>query len=679
MSVKDKIINDPKEILQEEKEFYKKLYTAELQEINRDTPSIQTFINNANVPKLSDAEQLECEGELTEQELLNALKHTSNNKSPGSDGFPAEFYKVFWEKCKKYLLNSLNAAYNRGLLSITQRHGIISLLPKKDKNSLQLKNWRPISLLNQDYKLVAKSIAFRLKKTLSKIINEDQTGFMENRYIGENINKIINLMDFVDENDIPAILILVDFEKAFDRLEWKFIQESLQFFNFGPSIQQWIKVLYTDINSCVINNGWTSETFSPSRGVRQGCPLSPYLFILCAEILAIAIREDINITGIKVDDVEYKISQYADDTSFTILANDLSLNKIFDILKQYQKMSGMKTNLDKTEVLRIGAIKNSNIVLAENLELKWTNIPATLLGVKITPERDKLEKLNYLPKLKKIEQIFSSWDKRNLSVIGKTLIIKSLALSQLLYLTSVIPNPEAPIMKRIETLLFKYVWNKKPDKIKRNYLISPTEKGGLGIPHVPSQFAALKCAWIKRLISESNASWKLLILRQLPCRDRFLWGCNFHKRDIKKIFHRVKSKFWLEVISSWSEFNYKIPETKSEIENETLWFNSLIRIGNETVLYKKWYDKGIKHISDILSQNGTFLSFDRFVQKFQLSTNFLMYRSLISAIPLRWKEILALNENMLEESWEEKEKKIDKLLNIGKVPRFVYPYLPAIT
>ena len=280
LNVNDELINDPKEILREEKKFYENLYTSSNNvDIENEMPDIATFLDNTEAPKLSEQDKLKCEGELQEFELLNVLKNTANKKSPGSDGFPVEFYKVFWPQCKHFLLNALNTAYNRGLLSTTQRHGVITLLPKKDKDTLFLKNWRPISLLNQDYKLAAKCIAFRLKKVLSKLIHEDQTGFMEGRYIGENINRIINLMDFVDENNIPALLILVDFEKAFDHLEWSFIQNCLEFFNFGPSLQQWIKVLYTDIQSCVINNGWT-ESFFLSRGV---------------------------------------ISQYADDNSFTLL------------------------------------------------------------------------------------------------------------------------------------------------------------------------------------------------------------------------------------------------------------------------------------------------------------------------------------------------------------------------
>ena len=304
------------------------------------------FTENENVRKVTEDQKESCEGEITETEMLNVLKTCKNNKSPGSDGFPAEFYKVFWNDIKTFLLKAINMAYHNGILSNSQRHGVISLLPKKDKNILELSNWRPITLINQDYKLASKCIAYRIKKVLPDIIHEDQTGYIKDRYIGENINRIMNLIDYTDEQDIPALLVLIDFEKAFDSLEWNFIRKVLQYFNFGPSLLKWIDTLYTDIQNCVINNGWTSKAFSPSRGVRQGCPLSPYLFVLSIEILSIFIRNDSNIEGIKIDAHEFKISQYADDTSLTLLASENNLTSAINVFKDFQKNFWLKNKYE---------------------------------------------------------------------------------------------------------------------------------------------------------------------------------------------------------------------------------------------------------------------------------------------------------------------------------------------
>ena len=125
---------------------------------------------------------------------------------------------------------------------------------KKRKNRLYLENWRPISLLNIDYKIAAKVMAGRLSKVLPKLINEDQTGYIQGRYIGQNIRLIQDIMKVTSLESIPGLAIFIDFKKAFDSLDWNFLNKTLQSFNFGPNIQKWVKTFYTDISSCVINN-----------------------------------------------------------------------------------------------------------------------------------------------------------------------------------------------------------------------------------------------------------------------------------------------------------------------------------------------------------------------------------------------------------------------------------------
>ena len=197
-----------------------------------------------------------------------------SNKSPVTDGLPAEFYKLFWKESHSYLLNASKYAHRNGLLMIS----------KKNKAAKLLKNWRPITLLNRDYKIASKCIASRIQKFLSRLIDNDQTGFLKNRFIGENIRLVGSVINYANIKQIPGLLLFIDFEKAFDSLEWSFIEKTLNYYNFGSSLVAWIRFFYTDISSCVQNNRWTFDFSSLSHGVRQGCPLSPYLYFVCQGI-----------------------------------------------------------------------------------------------------------------------------------------------------------------------------------------------------------------------------------------------------------------------------------------------------------------------------------------------------------------------------------------------------------
>ena len=217
---------------------------------------------------------------------MKAIKEMKNQKSPGSDGITTEFYKLFWNEIKEHFLKSINFSFQKQELTELQKQSIITLLPKPGKDTTLLENWRPISLLNVDYKIATKVIANRIKNVLPKLIHESQTGFMKGRYIGENIRLIFETLEHVDDHKLPGILFFSDFEKAFDSISHDFMFQCLRHFNFNTDLLNWIKLFYTNAKSCVSNNGHHSEFFDIRRGVRQGCPLSPYLFIICIELLS---------------------------------------------------------------------------------------------------------------------------------------------------------------------------------------------------------------------------------------------------------------------------------------------------------------------------------------------------------------------------------------------------------
>ena len=351
------IIYDQFEILKLVKSFYETLYASKDAElINID---LNEIINTHDqyTSKLDECTSNTLENPILESEVLEVLKNMKNNKSPGSDGFTAEFFKFFWNDLKTFILRAIHCIFTKREFPISLRLGIISCLPKGDKPRQDLKNWRPITLLNVFYKLVSGCLSYRLKKVLNSIISETQSGFMKGRYIGENTRFIYDLMAYTEFKNIPGLLVLIDFEKAFDSISWSFIYKVLEYFGFGKKFIEWIRILNTNIKASILQCGYLSEQINIERGCRQGDPIAPYLFLLCAEILAILIKQNKDIKGIVVNEKEHKLSQYADDTSLALDGSPKSLFAALDTLDFFSQFSGLKINSSKTKIIWIGSKK----------------------------------------------------------------------------------------------------------------------------------------------------------------------------------------------------------------------------------------------------------------------------------------------------------------------------------
>ena len=342
------ISTDPFQIMDAQKLFYSKLYQR--QQTNHNSAEAKRFLDNPSISKLSEEQWTSCEGKITIEECEGILGSFQMGKTPGNDGIPIEFYKTFWPLIGDYMVKSFNEAYDNKEMSSSQRQAIITLIEKKGKDRNYLENWRPISLTNVDAKIASKVIAARIIPVLPEIITSTQTGYVKGRFIGEAVRSIIDVMDYTKEQNIPGILLFIDFEKAFDSLDWNFMLKCLNVFGFGPSLIRWIETFYTNISSCVLNNGLCSQYFEVQRGVRQGDPLSPYLFIIAAEILAIAIQTNTDIQGLKIGKEEFKLVQYADDLT-VFVPNVACAQLVFHLLDQFRFCSGLKVNYTKTEAM----------------------------------------------------------------------------------------------------------------------------------------------------------------------------------------------------------------------------------------------------------------------------------------------------------------------------------------
>ena len=576
-------------------------------------------------------------GIITEREAQTSLKEMNNCKSPGSDGITVEFYKIFWNDLKQYYLDSINYSYAHGSLTELQRQSVITLLPKHNKDTTMLSNWRPISLLNVDYKLASKTIANRIKKHIKSIIHETQTGFIKGRFIGENVRLIFDTIDYLNKTDQDGILIFSDFEKAFDSLSHSFLIKCLKHFNFSTSLIQWIELFYNNITSVIINNGYFSNSFEIERGVRQGCPLSSYLFIICIELLSNAVKHNKDIKGIIINDTEIKQTMFADDATFITDGTEQSFNALIETIDNFGTISGLKLNANKTTVLRVGSLKYTDIVYKKRKKMIWTSESAKALGMLFTNSTKDNIHLNYLNKIKEFYTCLNNWKKRKLSIMGKITVIKTFALPKLVYPFTVLPNPSNEILKEIESEMYKFIWNNKPDKIKRNKLKQSYINGGLKMVDLTSFLRSIKASWVKRLLLNNNISWKSFIGMQLkPYGGNLVFQCTPNKKDVEYICQT--NLFLLDVMQAW--FDIKQISDKEYFGKSIIWNNQNIKIDKTIVYYKEWHNKGVTFLEHLFDyRTNRFYTFEEFKQLYNIShQDFFKYFQLISHISKTYKQ-----------------------------------------
>ena len=615
------VLTNQKDILQEVHKFYKTLYT----DVQVQDCKIRDLVKE--IPRLNEREADNLEGEITLEEATCALKTMKNNKSPGSDGFTAEFFKVFWKKIGVFVIRALNDAFRKGELSCVQREGIITCIPKEDKPRQYIKNWRPISLLNVVYKIGSSCIANRIKLVLPKLINEDQTGFIRNRYIGENIRLIYDAIAYLEKYNLPGLLLNIDFEKAFDSINLDFMFKVLKAFGFQKDICTWIRVFYKNIKSCVIVNGQVSDWFEVKRGCRQGDPVSPYLFVLCVEILATMIRENRDIQGIAINDVEHKLSQYADDTEFLLAGDRQSFETCIETLFKFDNVSSLHMNLSKTSAVWLGSKKNSNIRYMEHLGIDWNPSKFRILGIWFTNDLKDCVKINYSERFADIKHLLKIWLKRQLTPLGRIAILKSLILSKLTHLWLLLPNPPDIFFQSCQQACYRFVWNKKPDKINRKTAFKSIKNGGIGLPELKTFVQSLKLSWIRRAEKTSH-KWKHIFLSNFP-----KWP-NFNKHGPEYLSGFTKyNQFWTDVFDAYYVFYYKcIPQNAAEVLAEPICYNKRFQIGNKYILSKKLIDKHIFCLACFVNDEGQLLSHMQFREKYNITIDFLTYAGITSTI-----------------------------------------------
>ena len=491
-----------------------------------------------------------------------------------------------------------------------------------------------------DYKIASKSIANRIKHTLPSIISPQQTGFIKGRYIGENVRLLFDILDHINENDLSSILFFSDFEKAFDSLNHDFMIRCLKHFNFGDSLISWINLFYSKSISCTINNGHLSDFFPIERGVRQGCPLSPYLFIICIELLSYEISNNTLIKGICFKGQEIKNTLFADDATFITDGTERSFTTLVDVLDNFSYISGLNLNSTKCSALRAGHLKHSNITFCKGKKFTWCSDSSKALGMVFcnNSNNNNIFVRNLQPKIDAFCNCLKQWQHRKLSLIGRITVIKSFAFPKLIYPLTVLANPPANYVKQIKNTMFDFLWNKKPDKIKRNIIINNYEYGGLKMLDIEKFMNSLKSSWIKRLLNDkNNGKWKIFYNDKLTkFGGKLIFESNLNEKDVKTLI--PKTGFLQDIILAWSKINFDSSEKKN-IGKELLWNNSFIKNGGRPFFNQVWYERGIQFIEHIYDfRKKEFFKFSEIVDLYDLSHKyFLFYNSLVASILTEWK------------------------------------------
>ena len=360
------------------------------------------------------------------------------------------------------------------------------------------------------------------------------------------------------------------------------------------------------------------------------------MFVIGIEILGNAIRSSKEIKGIKIDERNMlKLSQYADDTT-AFLEDTESLRYLFSLLSQFENCSGLKINQSKSELLWLGSLRHRKDTFQN---LRMNEEPIYALGVYFSYDENLAAKKNFFDRLDSLRKLLNIWSARDISVHGRIQIVKSMAISKLTFVCSVLSTP-ASFAAEVDKLIFDFIWDYKIPKIKKTTLIKDKENGGLNVINFSLFDKALKICWVKRFCSEGNQPWKIIPLRLLSnVGGTLLFYCNY---NVKYLTLNVKlPAFYNEIILHWQEINNVIPKTKKGVLDQIIWNNSFIKINNTSVYFESWHQVGVTKLSSLVDENKTrLLSLHEFSEKFKIKCNFLQFIGLTSAIPGKWKNYL---------------------------------------
>lgn len=489
----------------------------------RKVECITQYLEEALTPQLSKqiSQQLDRPIGLTEIEAI--IKDLPQRTSPGPDRLTNAYYRTF-----SHLLSARMCTYFNTLASGTTPPkealmGHITVLPKEGKDPSIPSSYRLISLLNTDIKIFAKVLANRLKLVLPTVIHTDQTSFITGREARDNSNRAIQLIHWANlqRPSAPCLLLSTDTEKAFDRVDWAYLQVVLSRLGLGNNLLRWIGSLYSSPEARVKVNGTLSNPFPVRNGTRQGCPLSPLIFALTLEPLLNMIRSNPNIKGLTVGTTEHKLSAYADYVLFYVTDPLISLPNIMSELRRFYSLSNFKINYSKSEILPLNIPPTMRSQLQASFSFTWCCSSLKYLGIHLPATIAQLYTCNFAPLLTTIKAYLTRWDGTTFSWMGRVSILKMNILPRILFYLQMIPIAlPRSLFSALNGLFVKFIWQGHVPRLAVRMLQRPKSLGGLGVPSIRRYYEAVA---LQRILDwqhhTTTKSWGPL--------EKFLAGRNF--------------------------------------------------------------------------------------------------------------------------------------------------------
>jgi exonuclease III len=627
----------PEDICDATSAYYATLFRPDCPQ-NED--AIKCLLNRMPSSAHLDQEQQDlCDAPITIQDLHAALVSTADHKTPGLDGLPKDLYAAFWDDLGQPLLEMVHHAINTGALPSSCRQGLVCLVFKKRGDRRSLGNYRPLTMLTADYKLVSKVLAQRLDRVIDHLVHPDQTGFIRRRFILENVMAVRSIRQRCDRLGEKGVLLFLDQEKAFDRVSWTFRDRVLKHVGFGTEFRKIVQLLHRDVHGQVLTNGFLSPRFPILRGTRQGDPLSPGLFALLDEPLACSLRADPLFKGIKMPEDygrDFKLAQYADDKGIGLGDNDDAV-RLNEHLRLYEDASAAKINTNKSAALLLGPATSADFT-SLNVPILQAGESTKYLGVKIGP--DVSDRDIWVDCMVKLQATLAQWARRNLSIAGRITVIKVLATSKLWYAASVIPVPK-DILEQMDRAVWRFLWKGKiSGPVRRAVCLAPRSSGGLGMIDIASVISALQLSWLKRLLDNGDGKWKDLALDELrSCSAAASWGLD--TRVLLTDAHKIAEiALWSNVLKTAQRLHLReaAPESFEQVLRQHLFRNSAVLDINgnalKTQAMRNAATNGIAHIRDLLDSDGNIRARE------DLGLSKTTVGKIIGALPDRWRTFI---------------------------------------